>query len=151
MSRRVSCACVSAIKGGMPQRRLPGNGERGLSPRAPRLLASGDDVRNQGIFELGDLVPEEQLALLQPRELELVRCRERPKRLDRRIEIAMLHAQPDEAAGHAHFLYVDAAHLPHAMLLKRSNWGYSEKRNGSSRKRGRPSKGRRQGHPDGRF
>ena len=56
--------------------------------------SSGDDVRRQLVFEPGELVAQQQLALLEPLHLQLIRLPSVAQRLDRRIEIAVLLAQP---------------------------------------------------------
>jgi hypothetical protein len=68
------------------------------SYRGP-LLRSGDDVGDQVIFELGDLVLEPQLALLEPRDLKLVAFGPRAKCLDRGIEIAVLLPQQFDSSA----------------------------------------------------
>ena len=67
----------------------------GCDAKRPGTL--GDDIRDQLILQQGDLVPQPQLALLQPGELELVGRRHGAKRLDGGVEIAMLHSQPHQS------------------------------------------------------
>jgi hypothetical protein len=52
-----------------------------------------NNVRNQEILELGDLILEAQLALLDPGDLELIDSRGGEKRIDRGLEVAMLLAE----------------------------------------------------------
>ena len=52
-----------------------------------------NNVRNQEILELGDLILEAQLALLDPGDLELIDSRSSEKRIDRGLEVAMLLAE----------------------------------------------------------
>src|SRR4051812_4461490 len=59
---------------------------------------SGDDVGDQFVLERGDLVLEPQLALLEPRRLELVDRTRAQQRRDRSVEIAMLRTQKFEPA-----------------------------------------------------
>ena len=55
---------------------------------------SGDDIRGQRIFELRQSVAQQQLALLEPLQLELVGLAGQKQRFDRGVEIAMFLAQP---------------------------------------------------------
>lgn len=60
---------------------------------APRSRGSGIQVRNEPAFEPGDVVLQQQLALLQPGELKLVateRCRQM---LDGDVEIPVFDTQ----------------------------------------------------------
>src|SRR5271156_1512357 len=55
---------------------------------------SGDDVRRQLVLEPCQLVAQQELALLQPLQLQLVGLAGVAQRLDRRVEIAVLLTQP---------------------------------------------------------
>ena len=54
---------------------------------------SGDDIRRQRILDMRDAVLEEQLALLEPLNLQPVAGANPLQRLDRRIQISMLLLQ----------------------------------------------------------
>lgn len=58
--------------------------------------ASGDDIWRELVLDMGNPVPEEELALLEPLDLQDVGRRGTLQRLDRRIEVAMLLAQPSK-------------------------------------------------------
>ena len=88
-------------------------------------------IRNQLILELGDLVLEPQLALLEPGELELVRSGRAAKRFDRRVEIAMLHSQAHQPRCRRNLAALDLPHCAHP-LLNRFRLRYSPFVNGSS-------------------
>src|SRR5690348_1896081 len=64
---------------------------------------SGDDVGGQVVLDDRDLVLEPQLALLEPRDLQLIVGVGSAERGDRRIEIAVLDAQAGQPL--AHFLF----------------------------------------------
>lgn len=83
---------------------------------AADLVASGDDVREQLVLAPGNLVAQAQLALFEPRELQLVGNRRRAKRDDRRVEIAVLNAKQFQALGN--FLRVHTASLPRSPLVR---------------------------------
>ena len=61
------------------------------------MPCSGDDVRHVRIDDQLDLVLEHQLALLQPRELELIAGRLRGKQPDLLVELAVLGLQQSRA------------------------------------------------------
>jgi hypothetical protein len=58
-----------------------------------RRPASGDNVRNQTVFQHLYLVAQAQFALLHARDLKLVRLGQLAERGDRAIQIAMLEAK----------------------------------------------------------
>src|SRR5271166_5143543 len=58
-----------------------------------RAAWSGDDVRRQLILDKAQAVAQNQLALLQPLDLQLIASAEMEQRLDRGVEIAMFLAQ----------------------------------------------------------
>ena len=62
------------------------------APVAP----SGDDVWRELVFEPRQLVAQQELSFLEPLQLQLVGLPRSPERLDRRVEVAMLLAQPLE-------------------------------------------------------
>src|SRR6185437_5914623 len=60
---------------------------------------SGNDVGRQLVLEPRELVAQQQLAFLEPLDLELVGLARRPQRLDRRVEITVLLSQPLNLSG----------------------------------------------------
>ena len=65
------------------------------------MAASRDDVRRELVLEPRDLVAQQELALLQPLQLQLVGLAGVSQGLDRRVEIAGLFAQPLDLATSA--------------------------------------------------
>src|ERR1700744_4916845 len=60
--------------------------------RTAFAAASSDNVGGQLIFEIAHAVAQDQLALLQPLDLQLIVLADHVQGLDRRVEIAMLLA-----------------------------------------------------------
>src|SRR3989304_1205081 len=74
-------------------------GRRGGARGAPPIRRrSSDDVGQQLAFELRDLILQQQLALLQPLQPELVERRPFRQSSDHVVEVAMLAAQLPERA-----------------------------------------------------
>src|ERR1700730_7290100 len=91
-------------------------------PSAPRrtfglFCPSGDDVGQQLALDLGDLVFEQQLSLLQPLQFELVDRSARGKTRDRLVEIAMFGFQRGELC----FQSFDVEIHGHARRVRRNN------------------------------
>src|SRR5579863_1679056 len=59
-----------------------------------RALRSGDDVRRQLVLQPGKPVAQQELALFQPLQLQLIHLPGVAQRLDRRVQIPMFLAQP---------------------------------------------------------
>ena len=64
---------------------------------------SRDNVRDQVILDHRDLITQQQFALLQPCDLQLVACACAGQRIDGRIKVAMFKAQGGKPL--AHFLF----------------------------------------------
>ncbi len=58
-----------------------------------------NDIGDQLVFEHRDLVAETELALLEPRDLELVRAGCGDERIDGRVKIAVLQAKQLNSPG----------------------------------------------------
>ena len=56
--------------------------------------ASGDDVGGDLVFDEGDAVAQQELALLQPLQAQQIRRGRLMQRVDRRVEVAVLLLQP---------------------------------------------------------
>src|SRR5271165_4470159 len=93
--------------------------------RTPTVAASGDDVWHQLVFQPGELVAQQELAFLQSLQLQLVGLTGPAQRLDRRVEIAMLLAQPLDASdeGGAFLRREPLVIHPHATLSTRPDYG----------------------------
>ena len=90
---------VDVIRRGQPSLRSGAKAESAPLPRVQALTRSRDNVGRQLIFEARQLVPQQELSLLEPLDLQLVRLTGLSERLDRRIEIAMLLSQPLDLRG----------------------------------------------------
>jgi hypothetical protein len=92
-----ACIDIEHLLGYVLSLEWAGRQGRKCAPR-PRpsgiVAASGDDVRGQLVFEPGELVAQQKLAFLEPLQLELVGLTGVAQRLDRRVEVAVLLAQP---------------------------------------------------------
>jgi hypothetical protein len=71
-----------------------GIAQNGLGNGAPTRGALGNDVRRQLVLEPDELVAQQELALLEPLQLQLVGLPGIAQRFDRRVEVAVLLAQP---------------------------------------------------------
>src|SRR5262249_16869407 len=95
-ARRNSCKRPLTLRNSTEKR-------RSLTEESPR---SSDDVRGELVFDEGDAVAQEQLALFQPLDLERIRSDRVLQRADRRIESAMLLLPAHErGAQFAFFLF----------------------------------------------
>ena len=88
----------------------------GIIGRSPADGALGNDVRNELILAPRDFVAQSQLALLQPRKLQLIGHRGDAECNDRGIEIAVLDAKQFQALGN--FLGAHPASLPRSPLVR---------------------------------
>lgn len=68
---------------------------------------SGNDVGDQMILHHGDLIAQAQLALLEPRQLNLIVSRNAAQRFYRRVEVTMLVRQRFESRAQFDFVHVD--------------------------------------------
>ena len=84
----------------------------GLTPALARSDAktSRDDVRRELVLDEGNPVPQDQLALLQPLDLQDVGAGRYLQRLDRGVEVAMFLQQARKLP--AEFAFFLACHLP---------------------------------------
>jgi hypothetical protein len=55
---------------------------------------AGDDIGGQRVFELRQSVAQEQFALLEPLQLELIGLASQEQRFDRSVQVAMFFTQP---------------------------------------------------------
>lgn len=70
-------------------------------------LKSGDDVRDQVVFYHRDLIPQQQFALFQARDLQLIARTSCGQRVDGRVKVTVFKAQGGKPL--AHFLF---GHVP---------------------------------------
>ena len=77
-----------------PRRRVSAGRSSCLGFRFEPVQFSGDNVRRELVFEPRHLVAQHQLSLLKPLQLQLVCLAGASQRLDRRVEVAVLFAQP---------------------------------------------------------
>ena len=74
-----------------------------------KVQVSRNDVRRELVLDESDPVAQDELALLEPLDLQEVRARRNLKRLDRRIEVAMLLEEPRQLGAElAFFLFCHA-------------------------------------------
>jgi hypothetical protein len=68
-----------------------------------KFLISGDNIRNEVVFQHRDLVFEQQLALFQPRDLQLVMATSQTQGINGSIQITMFQAQRCKPFAHLVF------------------------------------------------
>src|ERR671916_1572154 len=88
---------VGGMDGRTPAPLVQRSGHNGRPlPWQPGPRASGNDVRRELILDMGDAVLQDELAFLEPLDLELIAGRHPLQCLDGGVEVAMLLFQPGE-------------------------------------------------------
>ena len=95
-----------------------------VASEARNAFLLGDDVRRKLVFEPHQPVAQQELSFLEPLQLQLVGLARRPQRLDRRVEVAVLLAQPLDLSdeGGAFLRREPLVIHPHATLSTRPDY-----------------------------